>query len=564
MDRSSLTSFLKSSNVDIIKSDQKRPTPPSPVGNINFDQFLTSPSPSPVSKNNASISPPPLATVASPVRVGKLRVGMYNGLVNKNFDDTDRVDLLTLVSKKPLPPQRLENGIVIDVREINGIYGRFQKGITVTRNKGFQGSFSDKYFTIQFKIIVSKGTIKKNISLNVYKNGKIRLSGGIVDESDGFNEPELIRKHIIDNYTMGNNYLYNPIEFNNLSGTILTNAIFDLVKVAKELRASYEPELIQLLYYKEGNTKYIFSTSGVIQVQGVVTMQQLNKAYERAKQLVNKIYHTGGVRRLEQTFKNIPKQKGTKKGVISTCPKIRIPVNGKCPPQNPVLRKNPQGFDCCYKKGKAKTKSISKSKSPVVNRVQLVLDPKGGLKIGTKQCMRYSKGALVNIAKNQGIVNISKKDTKESICVKLVNKFGISQYAPFTHNGKEYIMTGQQNTFKIGRRFCKTYPLETLRAFAKKMNIQFTKKTKRAELCKLIENARVKLPSPPKNTPPPQPKRRGRPPKKVSPNTNSNSNSNSLARQIERNIIPQLKRKSKSKSKSKSPTMTPSINRLKH
>ena len=122
MDRSSLTSFLKSSNVDIIKSDQKRPTPPSPVGNINFDQFLTSPSPSPVSKNNVSISPPPLATVASPVRVGKLRVGMYNGLVNKNFDDTDRVDLLTLVSKKPLPPQRLENGIVIDVREINGIY----------------------------------------------------------------------------------------------------------------------------------------------------------------------------------------------------------------------------------------------------------------------------------------------------------------------------------------------------------------------------------------------------------------------------------------------------------
>lgn len=470
---------------------------------------------------------------------------------------TQTVSIYSHSFQKNHSPQTLENGLVVDVREINGIYGRFQKGITVTRNKGFQGSFSDKYFTIQFKIIVSRGNIKKNISLNVYKNGKIRLSGGIINEKDGFEEPELIRKHIIDNYTMGNNFLYNPIEFNNLSGTVLTNAIFDLAKVARELKASYEPELIQLLYYKEGNTKYVFSTTGVVQIQGVTTMQQLNKGYERVKQLINKIYHTGGIKKLEQTFKNIPKQKVAKKGVVSSCPKTRIPVNGKCPPLNPVLRKNPQGFDCCYKKGKAKPKSKSKTPSPA-NRVQLILDPKGGLKIGSKQCMRYSKGALVNIAKNQGIVNISKKDTKESICVKLVNKFGISQYAPFTHNGKEYIMTGQNNSFKIGRRLCKTYPLDTLRAFAKKMKIPFTKSTKRAELCKLIENARVKLPSP-KNTPPPQPRRRGRP-TKVTPKSSvsTNSNNNSLVREIERMML-----NKKSKSKSKSPTVSPTINRLK-
>jgi hypothetical protein len=561
MNRSSLQQFVKNSNVQIV-----RDTPRSTSSSIDFNKIVggtATPSPRSVSSSSALPNFTNPAFNDSPVKVGKLRVGMYNGLANGTFDDTNRVDLYRVLSKKPLPPQRLESGLVVDVREINGIYGRFQKGMTITRNKGFQGQLSDRFFTVQFKITVSKGNIKKDVSFNIYKNGKIRMSGGILDENNSFEEPDDIKRHIIDTYTTGQRFLYAPLAFNNLSGTVLTGAIYDLPKVARMMNASYEPELIDLLYYQKNGIKYVFARTGVIQIQGVTTMLKLREGYNRVKEMVAKIYQRGGVRTLINNFRDVEDKKEKKEKTVSTCPKPRIPVNGKCSVDFPVKRKNPQGFDCCYKKGKA----ASKSKSKNSNNVRLVLDPKGGLKIGTKQCMRYSKSSLVNIAKNQGIVNITKKDRKEDICAKLVNKLGIVQYAPFTHNGKEYVMAGEKNTFRIGRRICKTYDIKLLREFAKKMNIPFTSSTKRPELCKLIENARVKLPSP-KNTPPPQPKKRGRP-RKEQPKTKSKSKSantksanrnlaNSLERLLMKNMIIN-KSKSKSKSKSKNNNVRPTV-----
>ena len=193
--------------------------------------------------------------------------------------------------------------------------------------------------------------------------------------------------------------------------------------------------------------------------------------------------------------------------------------------------------------------------------MRLVLDPNGGLKIGSRQCMRYSREALANIARNQGIINIKKGDRKEDICAKLVNKLGIVQYAPFTHNGKEYIFTGNGDKFKIGRRVCKTYDIATLRMFLKKMNIPFTSSEKRPALCKKIEAARVKLPSPNK-TPSPKPKKRGRPPKKnktprnksskgKSPVSSNSNNNNNLIKNIEKMLQNRNLKNNKNKSKSK-------------
>ena len=34
----------------------------------------------------------------------------------------------------------------------------------------------------------------------------------------------------------------------------------------------------------------------------------------------------------------------------NTCPKIRIPINGKCNKEYSIIKKNKQGFECCYKK----------------------------------------------------------------------------------------------------------------------------------------------------------------------------------------------------------------------
>ena len=593
MSRSSLKDFVKNSGVNIIRSDAPPQRPGSGSSSISFSNLArVTPSTSASSKmsfgnlNQIVAGTPSISPINSntPIKVGKLRVGMYNVLVNSNYDDSVKVDLLTLVSKKPLKPTRIENGLIIDVKEINGLYGRFQTGIKVTRNKGFQGEFTDKYFTVQFKINVSKNGVSKDVSFNVYKNGKIRFSGGVVDENNFSSEPESIRKHIIDNYTLGQRFLYNPLEFNNLSATIKTNAGFDLAKVARMMNASYEPELIDLLYYQNNGIKYVFSRTGVVQIQGVTSIPKLFEGYEKLKQMIAKIYRQGGVRNIISNFRDVVDVKKTKK-VKTTCPKPRIPVNGKCPTEFPVLRKNPQGHDCCYKKGKAKSKTPPSSKTPSPQNVRLALDPNGGLKIGSRQCMRYSREALANIARNQGIINIRKGDRKEDICAKLVNKLGIVQYAPFTHNGKEYIFTGNGDKFKIGRRVCKTYDIATLRMFLNKMNIPFTNSEKRPALCKKIEAARVKLPSPNK-TPPPQPKKRGRPrkntqeaPKKKKTPTkkksskgkspvsssNSNSNNNNLIRNIEkmmanRNLKNNNKSKSKNKNKNKNKnTMRPTM-----
>ena len=568
MSRSSLKEFVKNSGVNIIRSDSQPQRPVSRSSTISFNNLAT-----PVSSrgsfgnlNQVVADTPSISPVNNntPVKVGKLRVGMYNVLVNSNYDDSVKVDLLTLVSKKPLKPTMIENGLIVDVKEINGLYGRFQTGIKVTRNKGFQGEFTDKYFTVQFKITVSKNGVSKDVSFNVYKNGKIRFSGGIVDENNFSMEPESIRRHIIDNYTLGQRFLYNPLEFNNLSATIKTNAGFDLAKVARMMNASYEPELIDLLYYQNNGIKYVFSRTGVVQIQGVTSIPKLFEGYEKLKQMIAKIYRQGGVRNIISNFRDVVDVKKTKKAK-TTCPKPRIPVNGKCPTEFPVLRKNPQGNDCCYKKGKAKSKTPPRSKTPSPQNVRLVLDPNGGLKIGSRQCMRYSREALSNIARNQGIINIRKGDRKQDICAKLVNKLGIVQYAPFTHNGKEYIFTGNGDKFKIGRRVCKTYDIATLRMFLKKMNIPFTSSEKRPELCKKIEAARVKLPSPNK-TPSPKPKKRGRPPKKnktptnksskgKSPVSSNSNNNNNLIKNIEKMLqnrnLKNNKNKSKSKSKSK-------------
>ena len=571
MSRSSLKEFVKNSGVNIIRSDSQPLRPVSRSSTISFNNLarVTPARVTPVSSrgsfgnlNQVVAGTPSISPVNNntPVKVGKLRVGMYNVLVNSNYDDSVKVDLLTLVSKKPLKPTMIENGLIVDVKEINGLYGRFQTGIKVTRNKGFQGEFTDKYFTVQFKITVSKNGVSKDVSFNVYKNGKIRFSGGVVDENNFSTEPESIRRHIIDNYTLGQRFLYNPLEFNNLSATIKTSAVFDLAKVARMMNASYEPELIDLLYYQNKGIKYVFSRTGVVQIQGVTGIPKIFEGYEKLKQMIAKIYRIGGVRNIISNFRDVVDVKKTKK-VKTTCPKPRIPVNGKCPTEFPVIRKNPQGHDCCYKKGKAKSKTPPKSKTPSPQNVRLVLDPNGGLKIGSRQCMRYSREALANIARNQGIINIKKGDRKEDICAKLVNKLGIVQYAPFTHNGKEYIFTGNGDKFKIGRRVCKTYDIATLRMFLKKMNIPFTSSEKRPALCKKIEAARVKLPSPNK-TPSPKPKKRGRPPKKnktprnksskgKSPVSSNSNNNNNLIKNIEKMLQNRNLKNNKNKSKSK-------------
>jgi hypothetical protein len=117
--------------------------------------------------------------------MSKLNPGMFNATVNKEFSAEARIDLKRILLKKPLPRTPIGEGLYIDTQEINGIYGRFMTGFTHSKEYGKQGDLNKNFFTVQLKIVVSNGSEKKGATVNFYRNGKIRFSGGFIGDNIG-------------------------------------------------------------------------------------------------------------------------------------------------------------------------------------------------------------------------------------------------------------------------------------------------------------------------------------------------------------------------------------------
>ena len=161
--------------------------------------------------------------------------------------------------------------------------------------------------------------------------------------------------------------------------------------------------------------------------------------------------------KLARRFNMKPAPEVTRRG--TTCPKNRRPnpysFQGACSSLSFYVRPNPQGQPCCYKKPKSiqymrnrlenrynranvkvpnavrKTFGIggntnnkennigrtSLNNLPITFNKSIGKNKKNpvGLKIGSRQCSRYSKVALVDIAKRKGIT-LPKKTTKPILC----------------------------------------------------------------------------------------------------------------------------------------------------
>src|SRR6056300_684015 len=126
--------------------------------------------------------------------VSKLNPGMFNATVNRQFSADSRINLTKILLKQPLPKSPIGEGLYIDTKEINGIYGRFVTGFTHTREYGRKGNINLNFFTVQLKIVVTNGVESKGATVNFYKNGKIRFSGGFIGTNIA-NQPELIRRY---------------------------------------------------------------------------------------------------------------------------------------------------------------------------------------------------------------------------------------------------------------------------------------------------------------------------------------------------------------------------------
>jgi hypothetical protein len=454
-----------------------------------FAQFMNSNSNNTLNNENKAMINNVLAEFKTPsppvpvprnieLKFSKLNPGMFNATVNKDFPQQGNlIDLKNILMKVPQPRTSIGEGLYLDTTQIIGRFGAMQEGFSHTREYGKRGNINKKFFTVQIKVVISNDTESKGGTVNIYKNGKIRFSGGFIGTNIA-NQPELIRRYIVNTYTDKEAYLYNPFEYNNLSGQFRINGNFkgfSLIAAKVRMYASsgvtklsYEPELSPFMYVNYKGHKYNFAQTGNVQISGSAAPADMLVAYNDAIELI-KIMNTNGD--VEVTGE-VPKQltKGAR-----AAPKKRGPKK-KTGPRPPVK------------------KDSTKKRDPVLN-----------IQINGVQCIRFSKDELVDFAKKLGVVGITKSTKKEDLCKKIngvLNKN--STTFKNTNKGKNVKLSGSNKEFKVGKSKCMNYDKTELLRVAKILGIQLDEKETKTTLCKKIEKARNAMiaPKPKPKTPP--------------------------------------------------------------
>ena len=253
-------------------------------------------------------------------------------------------------------------------------------------------------------------------------------------------------------------------ENSNITGTFEPERNKFIVKQRK-----HSPFLYVTLKNKNSNDKIVLviSKSGSVMIEGAKnvreTIQLVNKFLNALKEsglLVNprvrNLKPKPKPTKLARRYNMKPAPDITRRG--TSCPMVRRPnpygFQGKCSQPKHYVRPNPQGQPCCYKiprstsylQNKVKERfnranikipanarklfgfgNNTNNKANNVSRsnvnVEIIFNRRKGknginpvgLKINSRQCLRYSKVALVDIAKRKGL-QLPKKTTKPIIC----------------------------------------------------------------------------------------------------------------------------------------------------
>ena len=459
----SLQKFIQNSGVQIQRSSPPsfpRRLQNSMINNENmgeFAQFVYN------ENNNVPVSR---------LSLSGLNPGMFNATVNKDFNAESRIDLKYILNKTPLDRTALGGGLYIDTKEMVGYYGRFKTGFSHTREYGKKGNINEKFFTVQVKFSITNGSETSGGTVNFYKNGKIRFSGGFVGKGEEIvNQPELIRKFMVKKYTPGQPFLYNQFEYNNLSGQFRMNGVFKNMarlhanSVRYGFKSNYEPEISPMMYALYNGHKYIIAKSGAIQISGASNPSALNAAYNAASGFFSMLYSKGEIQLTSNVPKNMARKTVPVKVKASTCPKTRRPP---CKPGYQA-KKNPQGDECCYKIPKRK----STRKSPTNNSKKITYDNDGTMRIGKKKCAALTKSTLLDVAKKMGVVGTKASNKKDKICGMIKN------------------LDLGNSTFKVKGKSCVSYKKDELVALALNKGVSVEDSDTVKTLCeklKLSEN----------------------------------------------------------------------------
>jgi len=428
--------------------------------------------------NEPELNPNVINEFTDNLEISPLKPGMFNATINRPFGKDPRLDLIPIMMKKPLGKTPIGEGLYIDTREMRGIYGQFKTGFSHTKEAGPKGNINKTFASVQIMMTVSNGTESQSATFNIYRNGKVRFSGGFVG-TNITTQPELIRRFVVENYTQKQPFLYSPIEYNNLSGQFSINGIFSnltraSMKFSKYGSVSYEPEITPMLYVTMNGYTLNISKSGTIQIIGAKSPAVMENAYKAISPLIREFYRDGD-----------------------------ITLGVKAKPK---------------RKTKAKKVSPKKTKAVVKRGVPLSNSQINALKLDGKKCERMDKKELKDLARKMNIVNLRIKTesgtrdmTKKEICEAIKGKSKAKTATMRNINkNKNVSLAGTNNTFRVGRKLCRDMKLDEIKRFAALLKINTTGKQTKDVLCKQIEKVRNNMtkPLPPAPPAPPAPSKR--------------------------------------------------------
>jgi len=476
------------------------------------------------------------------LKISPLSIGLYNATV----DTKHLIDIKKILEKVK------EIGLVSDggikVTEFKIKYGKFQTALSYTSEYGLVGDETKNFVSADFKLKITKGGETKGASFSYYKTGRIRFSGGHLDSLT--EEPRELLQFFAKHYYDYNISAKTDIKLNNVTSEfkvgfpLKTSLIYDIfsdpfVKSFYDnihVIAKYEKKFLYIEFEKEFSV--IISDTGIIQIQGTTDVEDayviLKKFFEvlknndlmviSANKTQNSTLQKPKKTKIARRLDDLPAPNITRRG--TTCPVGRRPdpysYTGTCTQKSCYIKPNPQGQPCCYSIPKSTEYSRNKveaaykkagvkvpdsirslfgvghqtnnrpnnvAKKGLTLSVRAYVNNKKGFKIDTRQCLRYTKVALVDMATRLKII-LPTKITKPILC-DLIKKASNLPNVNVKAGDKGAVVSGSNKTLRLGNRVCTTYPRNTLVKFAQALGGSVPTTFEKAEICSLIEKLSI-------------------------------------------------------------------------
>lgn len=448
------------------------------------------------------------------VLMGPMKILTFNG----TLDAEKQIDARELFQRVVLESRRIPS-----IYEVTGRGGKFQPiikytpefGLNVLQPRGVPNA-------VEIKLKEPQGLVV------IYKTGKIRIQGVSLDETF-----EVLHKFVPS-------VRKTDIKMNNSSAIFGINLRFkDLGRLPK---VRYEQEINPFAYLQVKNPKctVLFTRQGIVQILGA---SNLEACYEFVRQYLEaideKLYF---IKTDIAPVKNFRKTGAVRGRTGTTCPKDRCPnpysYEGRCPKAGYYVRPNPQMFPCCYQSKRMKPdevrrayqnagvnipnslKNLVGTKTPNSvssngngnSNLATSYNARGSLKIGTRQCMRYTLQQLKVLAERMKI-DTTKLKTKGALCQAIEDKFPARVNAPFranfSLNGANYALVNKNGKLYINRRVpvkahqtgtkrgaagprsglraCETILKEDLLRYARALGLEVSPRLRKDQICEILK-----------------------------------------------------------------------------